>query len=202
MAKEKMLTDIEKAQIVKLLGQKKSTLEISRKLRRDHRTVKRFVNEGKEGRKEQKSRRPKVTTARDLREIKRALFASPYSSSKTIFDQAGVTEVSKRTRNRVLKKIAVHRSPSKCPPLSEANRQKRLAWAPKYLKIDFQSVLWTDESRATLDGPDGWCRGWLMKGANPRLRHKRQQGVRGVMIWAGIIGDKIVGPFLVPEGVL
>ena len=50
MAKGKMLIAIEKAQIVKLLGQKKSTL----KLHRDHRTVKRFVNEGKEGRKEHK----------------------------------------------------------------------------------------------------------------------------------------------------
>ena len=110
MAKGKMLTAIEKAKIVKLLGQKKSTLEISRNLHRDHRTVKRFVNEGKEGRKEHKSGRPKVTTARDLRKIKRTLLADPHSTSKTIFDQAGVTEVSKRTRNRILEQIAICKS--------------------------------------------------------------------------------------------
>ena len=29
---------------------------------------------------------------------------------------------------------------------------------------------------------------------------RRQQGVGGVMIWAGIIGDELVGPFRVPDG--
>lgn len=68
------------------------------------------------------------------------------------------------------------------------------------MKTDFQTVIWTDEARATLDGPDGWRRGWLLKKASPRLRYRRQQGGGGVMIWAGIIGDEIVGPFLVPDG--
>ena len=29
---------------------------------------------------------------------------------------------------------------------------------------------------------------------------RRQQGGGGVMIWAGIIGDELVGPFRVPDG--
>ena len=32
-----------------------------------------------------------------------------------------------------------------------------------------------------------------------RIRH--QQGVGGVMIWAGIIGNEVIGPFKVEEGV-
>ena len=196
-----MLTANEKAEIVKLLSLNKNTLEISKKLKRDHRTVKRFVNEGKTERKSHSNGRPKVTTARDIRKIKRSLSANPHSTSKSIFESAGVTGISKRSRNRILKDIADQRSPTKCPPLSDVNRQKRLTWAKKYLKTDFQSVLWTDEARATLDGPDGWCKGWLLKGARPRLRYRRQQGGGGVMIWAGIIGSNIVGPFLVPEGV-
>ena len=66
------------------------------------------------------------------------------------------------------------------------------------MKTNFQNVLWTDEARATLDDPDGWTKGWLMKGSSARLRYKRGGGV---MIWAGIFGSVIVGPFLVPEGV-
>ncbi|CAI9734939.1 element Tc3 transposase [Octopus vulgaris] len=63
MAKGKMLTDSEKGEIVKLLAAKKSTLEISKILKRDHRTVKRFVIDGKDGRKKHKSGRPKFSSS-------------------------------------------------------------------------------------------------------------------------------------------
>ena len=51
MAKGKMLKDNEKSQITKLLALKKATLEIAKELKRDHRTIKSFVNEGKSERK-------------------------------------------------------------------------------------------------------------------------------------------------------
>ncbi len=64
-------------------------------------------------------------------------------------------------------------------------------------------VLFTDESRATLDGPDGWAKGWVIKGypVTVTVRLRRQQGSGGVMIWAGIIGDELVGPVRVSQGV-
>ena len=55
--------------------------------------------------------------------------------------------------------------------------------------------------RVTLNGPDGWARGWIMNGQNVPVRLRRQQGGGGVMIWAGIIGDQLIGPFRVPDGV-
>ena len=69
------------------------------------------------------------------------------------------------------------------------------------MKTNFEHVLSTDASRATLDGPDGWMSGWLLNGTKPQSRIRRQQGGGGVMIWAGIINDAIVGPFSVPDGV-
>ena len=54
MAKGKMLTASERANVVKLLMMKKSTLEISKIIKQDHRTVKRFTNEGKVDRKQHK----------------------------------------------------------------------------------------------------------------------------------------------------
>ena len=69
------------------------------------------------------------------------------------------------------------------------------------MKTNFEHVLFTDESRATLDGPDGWMSGWLLNGTKPQSRIRRQQDGGGVMIWAGIINDAIVGPFAVPDGV-
>ncbi|KAL1249255.1 hypothetical protein QQF64_020260 [Cirrhinus molitorella] len=50
------------------------------------------------------------------------------------------------------------------PPLNKTHKVKRQEWAKKYLKTDFSKVLWTDEMRVTLDGPDGWARGWFSNG--------------------------------------
>ncbi|XP_076044757.1 uncharacterized protein LOC143027362 [Oratosquilla oratoria] len=68
------------------------------------------------------------------------------------------------------------------------------------MKTNFQQVLFTDEARATLDGPDGWAKVWSPTGAAIPHRVRRQQG-GGEFFWAGIIGDTLVGPFRVPEGV-
>ena len=69
------------------------------------------------------------------------------------------------------------------------------------MKTNFENVLFTDEFQATLDGPDGWMSGWLLNGTKPQSKIRRQQGSGGVMIWAGIINNQIVGPFCVPDGV-
>ena len=47
----------------------------------------------------------------------------------------------------------------------------------------------------TLDGPDGGARGTIINGHRAPLRLRRQQGGGGVLVWAGIIQDELVGPF-------
>lgn len=47
------------------------------------------------------------------------------------------------------------------PPLNKTHKLKCLDWSKKNLKTDFSKVLWTDEMRVTLDGPDGWAHGWI-----------------------------------------
>ena len=91
--------------------------------------------------------------------------------------------------------------PSIRPPLSNANKPKWLQWAHKYMKTNFQAVLFTDEYRVTLDGPDGWNSGWLADGHHVPTRLRRQQGGSGVMFRAGIMGRELVGPFRVFKGV-
>ena len=57
------------------------------------------------------------------------------------------------------------------------HKQKRLKWAEEYMQIDFSTVLFTDECRATPDGPDGW----VSISVNSLHRLRRQQGGEGVM---------------------
>ena len=52
-----------------------------------------------------------------------------------------------------------------------------------------------------MDSPDGWAQGWVLEGEEAPSRMKRQQGGGGVMVWAGIVHQTIIGPFKVDEGV-
>ena len=109
--------------------------------------------------------------------------------------------MAKTTRFQTLKSLAKVMKPIKQPPLGERHKTKRLEWARRYIKTDFHNVLFTDECRATLDGPDGWSSGWLLHGCQPEVGIRRQQCGGGVMFWAEIKGDSIIGPFKVELGV-
>jgi hypothetical protein len=61
------------------------------------------------------------------------------------------------------------------------------------MKTDMKFVLFTDKSRTSLDGPDGWDKGCVFNGDNCPNRMRHQQGGGGVMIWGGTIGNAIIG---------
>ena len=69
------------------------------------------------------------------------------------------------------------------------------------MKTDFSKVVFTDESRVTLDGPDGWSKGWVLQDRKAPVSKRQQQGRGSIMIWAGIYGDKPIGPYKVDDGV-
>ena len=108
--------------------------------------------------------------------------------------------IPRTSRCRILQTVAKAVKPNIRPPLNTRHKAKRVEWARQYMKIDFETVLFTEECGATLDGPDGWCRGWLVNGTDKPSRPRRQQGGGGVMFWAALIGNEVVGPFRVPDG--
>ena len=69
------------------------------------------------------------------------------------------------------------------------------------MKVNFENVIFTDECRATLDGPDGWSRGWYDAQFPSPQGLRRQQGGGGIMVWEEIINNEIVGLFRVKDGV-
>ena len=42
--------------------------------------------------------------------------------------------------------------------------------------------------------------GWLVNGSTKPLRARRQQGGGGVIFWAALISEVVLGPFRVPDG--
>uniref|UniRef100_I3JDK3 Calpain catalytic domain-containing protein n=1 Tax=Oreochromis niloticus TaxID=8128 RepID=I3JDK3_ORENI len=175
--------------------------QIAKLLKRDLRTIKRFIQNSQQGRKKRVEKPRRKITAHELRKVKRAAAKMPFATSLAIFQSCNITGVPKSTRCAILRDMAKVRKAERRPPLNKTHKLKRQDWAKKYLKTDFSKVLWTDEMRVSLDGPDGWARGWTVKGQRAPVRLRRQQGGGGVLVWAGIIKDELVGPFRVEDGV-
>ena len=70
---------------------------------------------------------------------------------------------------------------------------KTSEFGSEHMKLDFKVILFTDECRETLDGLDGWSRGWVANGSNRPIRVRRQQGAGNIKFSAGIIGNELVG---------
>ena len=101
---------------------------------------------------------------RQVSAIKRAAAKHPLLTSKQLLGRAGVGEVPGTSHCRILQIVAKVVKPNIHPPLTARHEIKRVEWARQYTKIDFHTVLFTDESRATLDRLNGWRRGWIVNG--------------------------------------
>ena len=114
---------------------------------------------------------------------------------------ANVPCLCRTTRCSILNTIGTVKSALKQPPLKPHHKVARLDWAKSYMKVDFSRVMFTDECRATLDGPDGFARGWVVFKQSPPIRLRRQQGGGGVMFWAALHGENLIGPFRLENGI-
>lgn len=153
MGKGKDLSEEEKHEILQYLGKGLKTLDISRKMNRDHRTVKRFVCESE---KRQARSDKGVLRKVSLCQINRIReeMKNPLMSSRQIFEAAGASGVPTTSRWRILHRLAGEQDPLSQPPLTSDPEEKALQWAQKYMKTESQTVLLIDECRATADGPE------------------------------------------------
>ena len=81
------------------------------------------------------------------------------------------------------------------------HKESSVEFAVNYMKQGFDKIMFTDEYRATLDGPDGFLRGLVLNKLDIPVRLRQQQGGGGVMFLAASLGSKLIGPFKVPDGV-
>lgn len=96
--------------------------------------------------------------------------------------------VSRETIRRVLKKsnTLTYRNMLTKPPLKAEHRIKRLNWAKNKVSWgeEWKHVIWSDEKKFNLDGPDGFAYYWHDLRKDELYFSKRHTGGGSLMIWA------------------
>ena len=126
--------------------------------------------------------------------LKISIAQNPLTTSRKSFYESNIQVDPRTSRWRIIQVLAELKSEIKKPSLTMNHKERRVEFAVIYMKQDFDKVMFTDECRATLDGPDGFSRGWVLNKLDISVRLRRQQGGGGVMFWAAILGSKLIGP--------
>ena len=107
----------------------------------------------------------------------------PHQTSKNIFYSAITVLPWRQTRYNILNDITKVQNATKRPILTLSQKEYRRNWAFKYMKQNWQNLIFTDDCRVNLDGPDGCKRGWGRENWSVRLCSKQQQ--RGAQYYFG-----------------
>ena len=151
MGKKSDLTVQEKESITRELSKRSRTLEIAKVLRRDHRTIKKYVAACRRGRKKRVWPKCSKLSDRQLRQIHRQVVQTPLASSRQIFDTCDMPKLSCSTRCKALREVALVKKSMRRPPLKQQHKDRRIQWAKKCMETDLSSEIFADVCRGTLE---------------------------------------------------
>ena len=110
MGRKRDLTTIEKDQIVKLLSNEKTTIEIARMLSRDHRTTKNFVQKVSKVRSRSDKGHFSIIKKKETTVLKMAIARNPLTTSRKCFNESNNQVESRTSRWRIIQVLAEMKS--------------------------------------------------------------------------------------------
>ncbi|KRJ97477.1 uncharacterized protein Dyak_GE28378, isoform C [Drosophila yakuba] len=160
--------------------------EIASRVSRHPNTVANFLKNVESYGKAKRSGRPSTIDERCKREIKR-LAVNKQMSCNDIKRHLKL-KVSRRRVHQLLaeNKTVKYSSRVPVPMLLPRHISSRLSFAEKYKfwTEEFRSVIFSDEKKWNLDGPDGCHKYWRDLRHPRETRHKRNFGGGSLMVWA------------------
>lgn len=185
MGRGKVLSESEKEIIKVLHAQGESGNRISNIIQRSRCVVQNYLKSPENYAKKKKSGRKKLINKR-LRNIifekatRENLNASQIKAEMDL-------PVSTRCIRNIIKENgrAVYKKMAKIPDLKEHHIKARLAWAKKYMDYgdNWKNVIFSDEKKFNLDGPDGFKFYWHdIKDESKEFLSRKFHG-GGIMIW-------------------
>lgn len=150
-----------------------------------------------------RSGRPRKTTIREDKLIRRQSVADPQKSAtaiaKDLHENYGVNVHVSTIKRRLKEQGLMARRPSKKPLISKKNRKARITFAKahqNWTSAEWSKILWSDESKFNLFSSDGIK--YVRRPKNERYNIRYQiptvkHGGGNVMVW-GCFSRKGVGP--------
>ena len=201
MSSGKWLSDVEKGKIAAFKEEGLSNREIARRISWSHTVVDNFIRKGQQYGTKKSPGAPSVISKRDRSHILR-LASNSSLSARAIKEQTGVS-ASVWTVRRVLNgsRLLQRKKMKKQPPLTPWHIETRMAFAQDMMSwtTAWQNVVFSDEKKFNLDGPDGYSYYWHDLRKEERVLSRRHTGGGSVMIWASI-GYQGKSPIVFLEG--
>jgi transposase len=187
MPKLPQLTDLEKGQILALADQNLSQTEISNKIGRSQSTVSKFLKDPQNYGKRKRSGRPRTLSLRTERQILRNVSNHNWSA-RTAKDKLNIPLTVRRVRQIISSSPNLKYEKRKSTPkLKKGHIENRLKWASEKIIWDrkWREVIFSDEKKFNLDGPDGNQFYWHDIRKEPEYYSKQAMGGGSVMVWGG-----------------
>jgi transposase len=188
MPRGKQLSARECSVIDDLYRQGKSNRAIGKHLGRSEKAVRTYLKQKTAPKKRMKVGRSPKLNERDVRHVFRLAIVRDMSAKQiagTLPSHPSKSTVLRTLRSNRFIKYAKRKL---TPGLKPHHKKKRVEWAEKYAEERefWQRVVFTDEKKFNLDGPDGFRCYWHDIRAEPKLFSKRVNGGGSVQIWGGV----------------
>ena len=186
MKHPRYLSAIEQGKILALRKHGMSMTKIGKAIERPKSTVSRFLNNPSSYQQSNFKGSKKKTSERDRRQILRLATSDNLSCAE--IKKNLKLDVSRATVNRVIQDSGCfsYEKRMHTPELKPHHIENRLAFAKKHLKEHtiWPKVIFSDEKRFNLDGPDGLQYYWHdLRFAKKETYSTRSKGGGGLMVW-------------------
>ena len=185
MGRGKPLSQFERGQVDAYRADGKSIRHIAQIIGKSRSAVSHYINQGNNYCNKHSPGRPRILTDRDQRALIRRVQLTSESVPKVI-GQMGLQS----------SRWTVWRALRDCPNVEYCHGQRYPAWGQRHIDsrlkfaqnhvtwtTDWQHVIFSDEKKWTLDGPDGSQCYWHDLRRETRWLRKRQMGGGSVMTW-------------------
>jgi len=203
MGRGKAFSEREVGSVIALREDGKSFRDIGVYLGRSANAVSNCWNRHLENRQIGRGGRKSVVTDQAERRVLRA--ASNYEGTSKMIKANLNLAFSDRTVRRIIQRseFIVRRKKSRKLILKDHEKARRVTWAQEHLhwRQQWKKIIFSDEKKFRLDGPDGYQHYYHDTRKGKLLRNKRHSGGGGIMVW-GAIGWRGMSDLIICEGTM
>lgn len=186
MGKGKFLTEPEKAVIDQLKALNLSNREISRRIDRSLCVVNNYIKKSENYGQRAKTKGNTKITSRQKNQLIQLASTGEYSANELIAKLD--LPIKKKAVCRILNNTGHFKYTKRMtkPFLKPEHEIARLEWAKQHMSwtTEWATVLFSDEKKFNLDGPDGFHYYWHDLRKDAQFRYSRNFGGGSVMVWA------------------